>query len=277
MVSPSRSRRILTELLAKAGRCAGVESTELLAIGWPGRGQGTYRDDDGTHVRVRLTDGTSAVFREYAATNRMVHLYQRKEMFVFELLGGFGLPTPTIEARLDGALLLDDPGGEPLEVLRAQPVWNAVGHALRRLHDIDPGDLWLGDRPWMHPIPYLISTLRRRGAPPSKAALALLRGPVAAHLAAKPRSICCGGYALPGMLLDEGDVVGWLSLGYYVSVGDPDRDLVGMSTRHPLPDAFYDAYGRRPDPVAAVVYELLHRRLVDTLDDAIERLEELVG
>lgn len=273
----TRSRRLLTQLLADADRHADVESIHLLAIGWPGRGQGTYRDDDGTHARVRLTDGTSAVFREYAATNKMVRLYQQKEMFVLDLLRDRGLPTPPIAAHLDGALLLDDPGGEPLEDVRDRPVWSAVGSALRRLHDVDPSDLRLGDRPWMHPIPYLIRNLRRRGAPPSKAALALLRGPVAAHLAARPRAICCGGYSLPGMLLENAQVVGWLSLGYYVSIGDPDRDIVGIGVRHALPDAFYDAYGRRPDPVAAVVYELLHSRAVDGLDGAIARLEELVG
>jgi hypothetical protein len=71
--------------------------------------------------------------------------------------------------------------------------------------------------------------------------------------------------------------VGGLSLGSYVSIGDPDRDLVGIGRYHPLPDAFYDAYGRRPDPVAAVVYELLHRRAVDGLDEGLARLEALVG
>lgn len=226
---------------------------------------------------MRLTDGTSVILREYATTSRMVRLHQQKEMFVLELLRQAGLPTRQIEARLDGALLLDDPGGEPLEVVCHEPVWRAVGTTLRRLHDLDPGDLWLGDRPWMHPVPYLIRNLRRRGLPPSKAALALLRGPVAAHLDARPRSICCGGYSLPGMLLDETHaVVGWLSLGYYVSIGDPDRDVVGIGCRRPLPDEFYDAYGRRPDPVAAVVYRLLHSHAADSLDDAIARLEELV-
>lgn len=271
------NRRILDDLLAASGRCRELQSTELLAIGWPGRGRGTYRDDDGTHARVRLADDTTAILREYAATNRMVRLYQQKETYVFGLLREAGLPTPRIEACLDGALLLDDPGGDPLEVVRDQQVWGAVGATLRRLHDLDPRDLWLGDRPWMHPIPYLIRNLRRRGAPPSKAALALLRGPVAAHLDARPRSICCGGYSLPGMLLDETHaVVGWLSLGYYVSIGDPDRDVVGIGGCRPLPDEFYDAYGRRPDPVAAVVYGLLHSGAVGGLDDAIARLEELV-
>jgi hypothetical protein len=227
---------------------------------------------------VRLADGTTAIMRSYAATNRMVRLYQQKEMLVLRLLREAGLPTPQIEACLDGALLLDDPGGEPLEVVRDQPALGAVGTTLRRLHDIDPGDLWLGDRPWMHPIPYLIRNLRRRGATPSKAALALLRGPVAEHLDARPRSICCGGYSLPGMLLDHThDVVGWLSLGYYVSIGDPDRDVVGIGACRPLPDEFYDAYGRRPDPVGAIVYGLLHSRAVDGLDGAVSRLEELVA
>jgi hypothetical protein len=273
-----RSRRVLHGLLVDAGRCDAIESIEVLAIGWPGRGRGTYRDDDGTHARVRLGDGTSAVFREYAATNRLVHLYQRKETFVYGLLRGAELPTPIVTASVDGALLLEDPGGRPLQDVRSEPVWDAVGIALRRLHDIEPGDVWLGDRPWMDPIPYLIRNLRRRGAAPSKGALGLLRGPVAAHLDARPRSICCGGYSLPGMLLDGGhQVVGWLSLGYYVSIGDPDRDLVGIGMHHPLPDSFYEAYGRRPDPVAAVVYELLHRRVVDGLDEGLARLEDLVG
>jgi hypothetical protein len=280
---PARGRRhrTLEELLAQAGRSTAVESIELLSIGWPGRGQGTYRDDDGTHARVRLADGTTAIFREYAATNRMVRLYQEKERFVLELVRDAGLPAPRIEASVEGAVLLEDPGGEPLEVMRDRPVWASVGRALRQLHDVDisAGDLWLGDRPWMHPIPYLIRNLRRRGVPPSKAALALLRGPVADHLDARPRSICCGGYSLPGMLLDDGggDVVGWLSLGYYVSIGDPDRDVVGIGTHHPLPDEFFDAYGRRPDPVAAVVYSLLHGRDTDGIDDAFARLVDLVG
>ena len=273
----SRSRRTLNELLAAAGRTEAIESVELLAIGWPGRGKGTYRDDDGTHARVHLTDGTTAIFREYAPTTRMVQRYQEKEAFVFGVLRHAGLPAPRVAASHSGAVLLDDPGGEPLEQVRDQPVWGAVGTAMRRLHDIEPGELWLGDRPWMHPIPYLIRNLRRRGAPPSKAVLSLLRGPVAAHLDARPQAICCGGYSLPGMLLDQGHtVVGWLSLGYYVSIGDPDRDIVGLATRHPLPAEFYDAYGRRPDAVAALVYELLYRRAVDDIDPIIDRLAGLV-
>src|SRR5688572_26331395 len=118
----SRRRRMLDELLATAGRCESVESIELLAIGWPGRGRGTYRDDDGTHARVHLADETSTIFREYAATTQMVELYQRKETFVFELLRDAGLPAPRVAASHPGALLLDDPGGEPLEQVRERPV-----------------------------------------------------------------------------------------------------------------------------------------------------------
>jgi len=274
----SRSRRLLDALLGARE----VASIEELPIGWPGRGSGSYRDDDGTHARVHLDDGSTVLFREYAQTNQMVTAYQQKEARVFSLLRDAGLPAPVVLASADGGALLSDAGGVPLEVVRDRAVWGAVGAMLRRLHEVPVADdLWLGDRPWMDPVAYLIRNLRRRGVRPSRDAVALLRGPVADHLATRPRAVCCGaGFSLPGMMLNAaGEVVAWLSLGYYVSIDDPDRDVVGLGVQHSLPEAFYDAYGRRPDPVAEIVNGLLHRRTtdVDAVDDAVARLRELVG
>jgi hypothetical protein len=269
----SRSRQLLDALVD--GR--EVVSIEPLSIGWPGRGSGSYRDDDGTHARVVLGDGTSVIFREYAQTNEMVEAYQQKEAHVFDLLRDAGLPTPRLLASMPGGALLTDPGGEPLEVLRSDDVWGEVGTMLRRLHAVDVADdLWLGDRPWMDPIPYLIRNLRRRVGPVPKDLIDVLRGPVAEHLARRPRSICCGGYSLPGLMIDGGRTTSWLSLGYYVSIGDPDRDVVGIGGHHPLPDAFYAAYGRRPDPIAAVVYDLVHTRFTGELDEVRARLRDVL-
>lgn len=271
----SRSRRLLDSLLDDRV----VVVIEPLSIGWPGRGAGGYRDDDGTHSRVRLADGTSVVFREYAQTTRMVAAYQQKEALVFALLRDAGLPTPIVLASTPGGAVLSDAGGAPLEARKDDDVWGEVGAMLRGLHGLPVArDLWLGDRPWMDPIPYLVRNLRRRTGPVPKDLLALLRGPVTTHLAGRTPAICCGGYSLPGLMIDEdGRAVSWLSLGYYVSIGDPDRDVVGIDTQYPLPDAFYEAYGRRPDPIAACVYRALHTRDESVRASALDSLRDLAG
>lgn len=289
----SRSRRTLDTLLADAGIRDEIVSVELLDIGWPGRGEGTYRDDDGTHSRVRLTDGTSVIYREYATTTGSSARYLAKEAFVFKQLAKAGLPTPPILAEVDGsegtggdppAMLLADPGGESLEtVFRDVPksqraaLWSEVGSMLRRLHRVDLSYAGpLADpssrRSWMDFVPYFAKSLRGmkkrfpETAPQVDELLILLRKQVAPYLEDRPRAICFGHTALPALMLERYGkswrCLSWLSLGYYVSVGDPDRDVVSTARRcrqgsgSEVPDSFYKAYGRRPDPVCAVLYEI---------------------
>lgn len=73
-------------------------------------------------------------------------------------------------------------------------------------------------------------------------------------------------------------------MGYYVSVGDPDRDVTAMSTLYrlktgrDLPTAFYSAYGRRPDPIAEVVYDAyLRRNDSQAINDAVTTLRALLA
>jgi hypothetical protein len=69
-------------------------------------------------------------------------------------------------------------------------------------------------------------------------------------------------------------------LGYYVSIGDPDRDVVAIVTRHQqrtgreMPDAFFTGYGRRPDPIAAAAYDGFNRlrRSAEDLSLIVERI-----
>ncbi len=241
VVRVSRSRRTLDALLTEA-RLPDAVSVETLSIGWPGRGGGGYRDDDGTHARVWLIDGRSVVYREYATTSRAASRYRMKESFVLGQLGHAGLPTPTILAVTDGieagappAMLYSDPGGTPLEAHTSgslatedqEALWAEVGRRLRQLHDVDSalvGPLAepANDRPWMQSVTYFAKSLRTfKKKHPSSAEqvddlLAILRGPVAAHVAGRRRSICCGHYALPGLMLDPRDwqTKSWLSLGY---------------------------------------------------------------
>jgi hypothetical protein len=311
----SRSRRTLEALLIDSGVSTEVEDVAVLAIGWPGRRGGAYRDDDGTHARVRLRGGLSVVYREYATTSRAASRYRMKEAFVFECLRRAGLPTPQVLAATDGieagappAMLLADPGGSPLEehVTSGAPgtpndeLWAEVGRRLRQLHALEVGVVGpladpSGQRPWMQLVPYFAKALRQlRKRQPELAAtvddlLALLGGPVAARLEGTAPSICCGHYALPGLMLQAVEPAAWttkswLSLGYYVSVGDPDRDLTAVSTLcrlktgSDLPSAFYAAYGRRPDPVAEVVYDAyLRRNEPHAINDAVTTLRALLG
>jgi hypothetical protein len=294
MARMSKSRRTLEALLHAADLGAHVEAIVPLAIGWPGR-HGDYRDDDGTHARVQLQHGESVIFREYGTTMRTPERFRAKEASVFERLGDAGLPTPSILAATDGiadfagppAMLLSDGGGQPLEELACRgllsdpAVVREVGRVLRQLHDVPV----TGDEPfvhhafaraWMDFVPYFgrgLSQLRKRH-PELRSHVddlrALLRGSVTQHLASRPQAVCCGHIGgLPGLLLERTNrrwsTTGWLGLGYYVSIGDPDRDVVAIATRHQLrtgheiPDAFYTGYGRRPDPVAAIVYDAYER------------------
>lgn len=310
MTRLSRSRRTLDTLLADAGIERDVASIDLLAIGWRGRGGGPYRDDDGTHARVLLGDGTSVVYREYATTTSWASKYRAKEAFVFAQLGKAGLPTPSVLASVDGtpgtggdppAMLLSDPGGEPLEALfrTAPTIWSEAGAMLRRLHDVDVSYAgFLADpgygRPWTRFVPYFAKSLRenRRRHPHLAGGvdemLALLREPVAAYLETRPRAICCAPYSMPGLMLERAgarwECRSWLSLGYYVSVGDPERDVVAIATRYrnqtgsEVPRSFFTGYGRRPDPVCELVYGAYHSaRRLDELPETIERLRALLA
>ncbi|HEX7168339.1 MAG TPA: phosphotransferase [Acidimicrobiales bacterium] len=304
----SKSRRTLDALVEAAGFRSDVVGVESLAIGWPGKGG--YRDDDGTHARAHLGQHGSVIFREYGTTLAMPARFRVKEAAVFEHLAAAGLPVPSILAATDGiadfagppAMLLSDAGGEPLEELDRRgafsdpALWRAVGAALRQLHDVpltgrEPFAHRDFARAWMDFAPYFgrtIAQLRKRHPAldsPFRELNRLLREQVADHLATRPRTICCGHIGgFPGLMLepDEGGwaTVGWLGLGYYVSIGDPDRDVVAIAARHQLrtgrdiPGAFYTGYGRRPDHVAAVVYDAYQRLRVhpDQVADVVERL-----
>ena len=236
-----------------------------------------------------------------------------KEAFVLAELRQAGLPTPTILAATDGiepgappAMLYSDPGGSPLQehasASLTAPVrgalWSEVGHQLRQLHDVDVAKAGAladpeNDRPWMKSVAYFAKALR--GLKKKQPALeglvdelvAILRGPVASHLGSRPCAICCGHYALPGLMLDASgggwDTKNWLSLGYYVSVGDPDRDITAIATLYrrrlgtELPDSFYETYGRRPDPIGEVVYDTYLRMHTEptAIGEAVGRLKEL--
>jgi hypothetical protein len=243
------------------------------------------------------------VLREYATTTTMAPLYRDKETFVLRQLASAGLPTPAVLATTSiGSLasLLADHGGDPLELLRgtADPsaIWAEVGTMLRKLHEVDvsyAGYMASPDwyRPWMRFIPYFLKALRPiptqqpEIAPAVDELRRLLRGPVAERLDSKPRSICCGPYSMPGLMIERAgrrwQTVSWLGLGYYVSVGDPDRDVVAITSRQeadsgmPVPASFWSSYGRRPDAVSAIVYEVFHsRRLADRVPETVDRLRD---
>ena len=301
-------------LLEAAGCEREIAATESLAIGWPGRSDSSYRDDDGTHARVLLGDGSRVIYREYATTTAAAAWCRAKEAFVFTQLAKAGLPTPPILAAVDGspgvggdppAMLLGDAGGDPLEaVYRTVPnsqrssLWSEVGATLQLLHSADVALAgYLADpqhdRPWMRTVPYFAKSLRTlRDRRPELASgadelLAMLRRDVAPYLEGRPRAICCGHYAMPAMMLERHRsgwrCVSWFGLGYYVSVGDPDRDLASVAYRcrnetgEELPASFYKAYGRRSDPVADTVYRafVASSRLED-VSGAADRLRELL-
>ena len=313
MARLSKSRRTLDALIEMAGLPSDVVAIEPLAIGWPGR-TGSYRDDDGTHARVRLRQDGSVIFREYATTLRLPALFRAKEASVLEHLARAGLPTPSILAATDGisdfggppAMLLSDGGGESLEELVRAGLFSdpgvvrAVGRSLRQLHDVpvtgaEPFAHRAFRRAWMDLVPYFGRTLvqLRKRHPALRSQFAelnrTLRGPVVEHLAGRPHAICCGHIGgLPGLMLQRANrgwsTVGWLNLGYYVSIGDPDRDVVAVATRHQLntgeaiPDTFYSAYGRRPDPIAEVVYDAYVRLRThpDAVATVLDHLRDLV-
>lgn len=290
----SRRRRLLESLLDDAGLGSGVAAEDPLGIGTAGLNVRGFRDEDGSHRRVALDDGRRLILRELATTSSTADVYLAKELAVYGLLAAEGLPAPRVLAwrpqtarDVPGGVLLDDPGGEPLEeVFRTAPVedrpalWRAVGEVLRRLHDVDV-DVDLGrasfirdpmyQRPWTRFLPYFLKSLQpvpavRPDLAGAVAALVALRRPLQAYLDERPGRVTvsgAGGY-LPGLLVAR-DGVGWtcttwLNLGYYVSIADPDRDVVLCAVAHrdwtgdPIPTAFLDAYGRRPDPLCELLY-----------------------
>ena len=278
-------------LLGIAGLDCEVASITPLGIGSAGLYARGNRDEDGTHARIVLEDGTSVVYREYANTTGMVNLYQAKETAIFETLASAGLPAPRILAsspggdRSDGeapATLLSDAGGEPLEELfrsvspqRGAGLWAEVGATLRRLHELDPTCAPIlrepvFQRPWIQFVPYFLKSLKgvtdtRPDLGPAVADLRSMRKDLTAYVASRPKSICCSHGYLPGMMLDRHATgwrcVSWLNLGYYVSVRDPDQDVVLIAVSHrdwtgeDLPTSFFKAYGARPDAVGEVLYE----------------------
>ena len=238
-----------------------------------------------------LTDGTSLLFREYAPTNGMVNLYQSKETAMFETLASVGLPAPRVLAWAPGdrssgeapATLLSDGGGDPLDELmrsvavrRRPALWSEVGVTLRRLHDLDPESAPIlreivYQRPWTRFVPYFLKSLKQvESTRPDLAGpiaqLRAMRRRLSAYLDSRPDAICCAGAGgqLPGMLLRaEGGgfhCASWLNLGYYVSITDPDHDLMQIVVSHrewtgdDVPTSFFRAYGSRPDPAAALIY-----------------------
>lgn len=290
----ARSRRIRS-LLDLAGIASAIEDVAELGIGTAGLAARGMRDEDGIHARVQLGDGSSVLYREYTP-NAMAAAYQAKETAVFEALRARGLPTPAVLASLrargsasakgePGALLLSDDGGSPLEeVFRSivaidrEGLWVSVGSFVRRLHALDLSvasgfSQYLFPRPWTRFVPYFAKSLSSvkktvpELTPAVDEALSLIPA-LARWYDARPRSICFSlGHYLPGMLVAPADdgpgwaVSSWLSLGYYVSISDPARDVVTMGLSHrewtgdELPAAFYDAYGSRPDLLSVLIYE----------------------
>lgn len=332
----------MQSLLREAGIDAAVESVQVLGIGSAGLGVRGMRDEDGTHARVRLEDATSVDYREYATTTGSSNHYMAKEMGVFRALKKADVPAPDILAWVEespwaggdaAAVLLSDPAGNPLEEIftdvSGRPratLWSAVGATLRRLHDVDPSSAAFLEhpgyqRPWTRFVPYFFKSLRgvrvvRPDLGPALDDLAGLRRPLAAYLDARPRAICFTGgyYPLPGMMLERLGAgwrcASWLSLGYYVSIADPARDVVAVALAHrewtgeDVPASFYRAYGSRPDPLCEVLYETKLQvgrgaayqrtdgrsnrrppppphsraiRAVDELPQTVERLRALLG
>lgn len=273
-------------LLQLAGIGAAIVATEAIGIGMSGLNVRGARDEDGTHTRVSLSDGTTVVLREYEL-NGMVVAFQAKEVAMFDLLRARDLPAPAVLAEVPGALLLSDGGGQPLDILfrEASPddrpaLWTKVGTMLRGLHDI-PVDAasFLGQpiyqRPWTKFVPYLgraIASLAK-ARPDLATRLRELRALLPAIQEwhdARPRSLkLAGGGQLPGLLLARDGpawaCTDWLSLGYYVSIDDPARDIVHAGLAHrewlgaEVPESLHAAYGSSPDGTAVLVYEMASR------------------
>ncbi|MEX0613166.1 MAG: phosphotransferase [Pirellulales bacterium] len=277
-----RSRRdTVALLLANAGLDSAVESLEAL-----------NKDEDGTHARLLLKDGTSYLLREYATTTRRADVFRLKETVLYASLRIGGLPVPYVLSSVSGdgriagdppAMLLTDSGGTFLEQLfltvpyaQRGPLWRSVGAALRRLHDLDVAVAGpLSDPPRRLGASWFVADfskvlLRLRRAQPETTpavdALLRLRPALREHLDTRPHAIRHGeGWYLPGMLMlpegEEWTCGSWLGWGYYASVGDPMLDIVGMQLIHrewtgdEFPSSFYDAYGEQPDPVCRIVYE----------------------
>jgi hypothetical protein len=268
--SPRRAvRRRRTEtialLLADAGRERSVVGDELLC-----------RDEDGTYSRLHLDDGTTSLLREFATTSSMANRFKAKEEALLRSLGAAGLPTPRVLASIDGsprgggdaaALLLDDPGGEPLAVdgrfaapadvwsSVASPerdsLWATVGAMLRRLHDVDLAYAGiLASPPHAETGASFVNLTSRwelggkmkllRSHHPHLASpideLLGMRAEVRAFVDARPRAIRhCRGFYLPGLLVEPSGRAwvcrGWLSWGYYAHVGDPVRDVVALDLK----------------------------------------------
>jgi hypothetical protein len=281
-----RRRDIAEALLRQARIDAGIESAKTMGIGMAGLNARGPRDEDGTHTRLHLDDGSSLILREYAGTSRTPAAQQGKETMVFRKLQRAGLPIPQILASVAGdrpAMLLSDAGGEPLdEAFLTAPkssraaLWAQVGSALRKLHDVDTSDVRFPEtttRAWLDFLPYFIKSLRgvkklRPDLGPAVDEFVSLRKPLQEYLDTRPKAITIGGVGggyLPGMLVQrEGRgwrIASWLSLGYYVSINDPARDVVAIAVSHrewtgdSLPAAFYRSYGSRPDPICRLVYE----------------------
>lgn len=291
----SRSRALLEDLLRRSGaNDADVSSITALGIGTAGLNLRGERDEDGTHARVRLGSGESFIYREYATTTQTSDRFRHKELAVYELLRGAGLPGPRVLATTDGlretgrslpASLLADEGGSALEVLLreieppARPaLWRTVGASLRHLHDVDPTSAsFLSDaayqQRWTRFVPYFFQSLKRvksvrPALVPAVEQLARMRKQIEDYLDSRPRSVtvcpALGGHHPPGMLLTRHGrgwtCRMWLNLGYYVSLRDPDSDVVMLAVAHrewtgaEIPSSFYDAYGSRPDAAAELIY-----------------------
>lgn len=238
-----------------------------------------------------LDDGTAVVYREYANTNNMANLYQAKETAMFETLAAAGLPAPRILASSPGdgrsggespATLLSDGGGEPLEELllsvdedQRPGLWAGVGATLRRLHDLDPASCSIlrepiFQRPWTDFVPYFLKSLKgvkdtRPDLAEAVDELRSMRKNLAAYVESRPKVICCAHGYLPGLMLQREGAgwrcLSWLNLGYYVSVRDPDQDLMLVAVSHrewtgeDVPESFFREYGARPEPLAELLYE----------------------
>ena len=287
----SQSRRRLSALLDTAGLDAEIASVTTLGIGSAGLNARGNRDEDGTHARVMLEDGTGVIYREYASTNNMMSLYQAKETAIFEALRAAGLPSPQVLASTPGsghsggesaATLLSDDGGAPLEELfrsaskrQRAGFWSEVGATLRRLHDVDPEVAPIlreptFQRPWTDFVPYFLKSLKgvkdaRPDLAPAVEQLRSMRDDLRAFVESRPKAICCAQAYLPGMMLEPDGTAwrcaSWLNLGYYVSVRDPDQDVMLVVVAHrewtgdDVPESFFRAYGSRPDPIAELLYE----------------------
>lgn len=273
-------KETLESLLADAGLDSGVASVEPL-----------NKDEDGTHSRIHLRDGSRCILRLFATTRSNAEFFREKEAYLCRSLAKAGLPVPRILAAIEGtggvggeapAILLSDEGGTLLEHLftevagpRRNALWSTVGAALRQLHDTDIAFAGpFGEPENQLTTRWFLGDLAKRLHRVKKDAPSAV-GPVEQFLSLRPRlrdyldarpiAIRHGdGWYLPEMLLEPFEkqwrCVGWLCWGYYASVGDPMLDIVGIEvinrewTDQDLPDSFYRAYGQRPDPVCQIIY-----------------------